>query len=191
MPQPRRGRTRSETARRSILEATRDQLAEHGYDRLSIDRIAAAAGVGKQTIYRWWPSKSAVVAECVLDGYVLADASEMPDSGDLRRDLSHWLGELVGIESRKPQTSALALALISATAESPDVAARLRERFSETAQAVLTARITQAERQGQISPTAPAPILAEILFGTLVYRLLSRQDVTQDLIDSLCDILLR
>src|SRR5687768_4995339 len=57
---------RSEPARRAILAAALDQVAEVGYAKLSIEGIAGAAGVGKQTIYRWWPSKGAVLLDSLL-----------------------------------------------------------------------------------------------------------------------------
>ena len=74
------GRARSEAARHAILEATREELTERGYDKLSIDRVAAAAGVGKQTIYRWYSSKSVLVAECILLGYVFRPDLDAPDT---------------------------------------------------------------------------------------------------------------
>jgi len=65
MPLPRSGPVRSEAARQAILEATARLLVERGYDHLTMEGIAATAGVGKQTVYRWWPSKGAVIAECL------------------------------------------------------------------------------------------------------------------------------
>ena len=50
-------RRRSEKSRVAIVRATRDLLLERGFDKLSIEAVAARAGVGKQTIYRWWPSR--------------------------------------------------------------------------------------------------------------------------------------
>lgn len=58
---------RSEKSRQAILAATRALLSEVGYRKVSIEAIAARAGVGKQTIYRWWPSKGAVIFESFLD----------------------------------------------------------------------------------------------------------------------------
>ncbi len=78
MALPRSGPVRSEAARRAILEATAALLAERGYDHLTIEGIAAAAGVGKQTIYRWWSSKGAVIAECLLEGMLLAGPRRLP-----------------------------------------------------------------------------------------------------------------
>ncbi|GAA3648932.1 TetR/AcrR family transcriptional regulator [Nonomuraea antimicrobica] len=187
MSEPRRGRVRSETARRAILEATRDQLAEHGYDKLSMDRVAAAAGVGKQTVYRWWPSKSAVVAECVLAGYVLADMRVVADTGDLRSDVRAWLMAFVDFVDRDPAAGGLVRALASAAAESDAVATHLYDRFTATAESHLAARLADAERRGQLRDGIPAVMVAEMLFGTVLYRFLVRQDITPEFVDRLCD----
>jgi AcrR family transcriptional regulator len=64
---------RSETSRRAILDAALQLCAELGYGRLTVEAIAARAGVSKKTIYRWWPSKGAVVLEAV-DGQLASDA---------------------------------------------------------------------------------------------------------------------
>ena len=69
-------------------------LPELGFSGLTIERIAAEAGVGKQTIYRWWPSKSAILAECVLDGLTPGFSPVVANSGDLEADLTEWLAVL-------------------------------------------------------------------------------------------------
>jgi AcrR family transcriptional regulator len=65
-PQDGRPRRRSERARVAILDATNELLHENGLDNLSIEAVAARAGVGKQTIYRWWPTRPALVADALL-----------------------------------------------------------------------------------------------------------------------------
>ncbi|MCZ7686562.1 MAG: TetR/AcrR family transcriptional regulator [Sandaracinaceae bacterium] len=127
---PRRGRPRSDRARRAILEATRDQLGQHGYEQLSIQHIADAACVGKQTVYRWWSSKRALVAECVIEGYVLPVGEGPADTGDLREDMRAWFRELATQYGREPQVSLLR-ALTAAAAESEEVAAKLLARFGD------------------------------------------------------------
>ena len=76
---------RNESARQAILAAAIALVAELGYEKASIEGIARRAGVGKQTIYRWWPSKGAVVLEALDDS--LATVVDFPDSGDIVEDL--------------------------------------------------------------------------------------------------------
>lgn len=82
---------RSERSRRAILDAALALLGEAGYNKLTIEAIAARAGVGKQTIYRWWPSKAAVLldASLALAGEPDAEGgwAGLPDTGDLAADL--------------------------------------------------------------------------------------------------------
>lgn len=76
---------RSEAARVKVLNAADDLLAEMGFAAVTIEGIAKAAGVSKQTIYRWWPSKTAVLLETLV-----ADADQRlapPDTGTLAADV--------------------------------------------------------------------------------------------------------
>ncbi|WP_083457204.1 helix-turn-helix domain-containing protein [Sandaracinus amylolyticus] len=85
--QARRGRPRTSRDPRSAARSSRGAR----YERLSIQQIADAAGVGKQTIYRWSPTKRELVAECVLEGRVLPDDVGLEDTGDLRADRCAWV----------------------------------------------------------------------------------------------------
>ncbi|MFD4555671.1 TetR/AcrR family transcriptional regulator [Streptomyces sp. NPDC058469] len=185
MSDSRRGRTRSETTRRAILEATRDELAANGYDKLSIDRIAAAAGAGKQTVYRWYPSKSALVAECVLDGYGFPLTNSVPDTGVIRRDLRDWLGTFADLLAH-PQTAALIRASTAAAAESDDVAVRFYKHVTAAAEDALAERLRAAAPVDDTRAVAAA----EALIGAMLYRLLVRQPATPQFLDSLTDTVL-
>lgn len=185
---PRRGRPRSDRARRAILEATRDQLAERGYERLSIQHVADAAGVGKQTVYRWWPSKRALVAECVLEGYVLPVGEGPADTGDLREDMRTWLREVVAQYGKEPQASLLR-ALTAAAAESDEVAAKLLALFGEPYRSAVVSRLGAAQGAGQVRGDAPLALVAEALIGALVFRVLSRERVDPDAMLRLADAL--
>jgi AcrR family transcriptional regulator len=70
---------KSKTARRQVLRSTRDLVHQKGPRAVTIHDIASAAGVGRQTIYRWWPSKSAVIMDALIE---LTDPSplELPDT---------------------------------------------------------------------------------------------------------------
>ena len=91
---------RSEKSRRAIYDAALALIGEVGYQKTTIEGIAARAGVGKQTIYRWWSSKAEVLLEAFIDlSAQAADAAtrpevigeraeyEIPDTGDLEADL--------------------------------------------------------------------------------------------------------
>ncbi len=168
MAESRGGRVRSESSRLSILGATRKILAEQGYDGLTIEGVAAEARVGKQTIYRWWPSKSALVAECIADAGS-ADALEMPvpDSGDIEADLESWL-TLISQYSAEPHAGALLRGLVSAAAESPLVAERLYSQVTRAAEEALTLRLSG----GQEHLSEASRVAAIALFGAFIYSIL-------------------
>ena len=85
---PLRGRPRSEDSHEAILDAVVALLEQEGYGALTIESVARQAGVGKQTIYRWWKSK----AEMVMEAYANHSASKlpMPDKGDVTADLESF-----------------------------------------------------------------------------------------------------
>ena len=85
------GRPRDPRAHAAILSAVRDLLASVGYERLTIEAVAVRAGVGKQTVYRWWPAKSALVAEAALANYVGTPTTEKAPTGDLATDVRAWI----------------------------------------------------------------------------------------------------
>src|SRR5919106_4211207 len=90
-----RGRRRSERSHEAILAATQQLLVERSYPEVTIEGIAARAGVGKQTIYRWWPSKAALVLEAYLAGQ---DAVPPPaEQANVREDVRALLGWLIAV----------------------------------------------------------------------------------------------
>src|SRR5215204_2853352 len=113
---------RNQRSRRAILRATADLLGEVGYTKLAVEAIAARAGVGKQTIYRWWPDKGAVV----LDAYVaLVQADQeltFPDTGDLEADLRLVLRSTVD-SLADPAFEGRYRALLTAIQDDPRLAA--------------------------------------------------------------------
>ncbi|HWM34060.1 MAG TPA: TetR/AcrR family transcriptional regulator [Pseudolysinimonas sp.] len=169
--QRRGGRARSEESRNAILDATALLFAQRGYDHLTIEGIAAAAGVGKQTIYRWWRSRGELVADCLLDGRLLPGRFLPPDTGDLRADLAAWLADVLTLLDRTDGEQ-LMRSLIQAAAENEEVGRRLRERLS--ADASVTERIQAGIDAGQLRSGAPVAEIADALVGAIILRALSR-----------------
>lgn len=172
---PRSGPIRSEAARRAILEATARLLAERGYDHLTMEGIAAAAGVGKQTIYRWWPSKGAIIAECLLEGMLMAERLQLPDTGDIRRDLLAWLDVVFEVLETGAGEGILR-SLIAAAAEHAEVGRRLRDSLSGSES--VSGRLQRAIGTVPNLPEgAPVDEIAEALVGAVLLRALSRTPV--------------
>ncbi len=184
---------RKERSRRAILEATRALVAEEGYDRVSIEAIASRAGVGKQTIYRRWPSKDAVVFAAILalsenrDGHDIA----LPDTGDLRADLRLVLRATVE-EFTDPAFDRLMRAVNTAVSNNEALAARYREELARPLDDAKRARLLSAREAGELSPDADLDLMLETLYAPLFQRWLHRSGpLTAEYADALVDTALR
>lgn len=188
MALPRSGPVRSEAARLAILHATVGLLAERGYDHLSIEGIAARAGVGKQTIYRWWPSKGAVIAECLLEGMLFTEQLRLPDTGDIRRDLATWLGRVFTLLG-SPEGEGMLRSLIAAAAEHAEVGLRLRDSLSGSDS--ISGRLTRAVGTVPNLPDgAPVDEVADALIGAVILRALTRTTIGPRDVDRLLEAVL-
>ncbi|WP_018656291.1 TetR/AcrR family transcriptional regulator [Actinomadura flavalba] len=166
---------RRESSRRAILTAAFELVGEVGYGRLSIEGIAARAGVGKQTIYRWWPSKGAVLFDAFLllaAGSEGADAS-LPDTGDLAADLKLVLHATVD-ELNDPAMSEPMRALTTEILLDPALAATYAERLDAPMRELKRARLRSAQRAGELPADLDLDLAVEILWGTLRNRWLER-----------------
>jgi len=175
-PEQRRGPGRSESARLAILTATARQFAERGYDALTMEGIAAEAKVGKQTIYRWWPSRTALVADALAEGLIMPDWFVPADSGDIRADLLEWVQNVVEF-IREPGHDELLRSLVVAAAEDELVAVRLNERLGVLQ--LLGERMRGAVEAGQLD-AQPVEDLVEALLGAIVVRTLRRVPLDDD-----------
>jgi AcrR family transcriptional regulator len=168
-----RGRPRSETARVAVLEATRDLVIENGYEKLTMDAIAARSGVSKMTMYRWWPSKAAIVADAVLDGTIPIKPVRVSDTGDFEQDLATWIeAALEGIAV--PDSSAMVLALAAATASDVRAGDDLYARFTSADRAAFLTRISAAITAGQFRDDVDPESFVDLLFGVILYYVLTR-----------------
>ncbi len=188
MPEGRRGAIRSEAARIAILRATAGQVAERGWDQLTIEGIAAAAGVGKQTIYRWWPSRSALIADCLLEGMLLPEYFLPPDTGDVRADLVVWIDAILGF-AEDPRSAELFRSLIAAAAEDEQVGIRLSEALGIPSD--LSRRLETAQAAGELAADAPIREIGDALVGAVILRVMARDAADPDFAQRLVDALLR
>lgn len=160
------GRPRSERTRQAILSAALGELADRGYAALTVEGIAARAGAGKQTIYRWWPSKADVVLDAMLD--LAASRVTVPDEGSLDADLAAFLGATFRQQGQRP----VLVGLMAQAVLDPAFGAAFRERFLFGRRAAMRQLLDRAAARGEIDPGADPEMLLDIAFGVLWYRLL-------------------
>ena len=127
----RTGPVRSEEARTAILAATGRLMSERGYEHLTIEGIAQEAGVGKQTIYRWWKSKGEIIADSLLDGLIFNERLTLPDTGNIQIDLVDWLNSMFTI-LREPSGEGLVRSLAVQRSSSGCEALSIRASFART-----------------------------------------------------------
>ena len=163
--------TRSETARHAILAATSELLATEGYDHLTIEGIAARAKVGKPTIYRWWPSKSALIAECLVDQALLPDTFLPANTGDVVGDITRWL-DVVFPWVMTGSNSELIRSLVAAGVDNPQVANELSKRLGATPES-LEGRLAAAVESGDLLPDTPVRHITDALIGAIILRSIS------------------
>jgi AcrR family transcriptional regulator len=163
---------RNERSRQAILTATADLLGEVSYTKLTVEAIAARAGVGKQTIYRWWPDKGALVLDAYLTLVGADQDLAFPDSGDLETDLRSVLGFVVH-SLADPVFERRYRALLAAIQDDPKLAAALLERLLEPWLAATRQRLGAAQQAGQLREV-DLEVAAELLYGPVYYRWLLR-----------------
>jgi AcrR family transcriptional regulator len=156
----------------AILAATRDLLVEGGYAEVSMDRVAEQAGVGRQTIYRRWPSKAPLVAEAVLESYEQSQPAQLPDTDDVIADLRVWMdgaAEFVAL----PEHTVLLRALAAAAAEDSGDNEMLFQQLTSPQRERLATRLRTGMDAGQIRAGVDAEAVAEALIGAVLIRLLA------------------
>lgn len=189
--EPRRGRPRSEAAHQAVLKATARLLDVEGcaYEALTVEGIAAEAGVGKQTIYRWWSNKAAVVLEALLTGHLKLDFVAVPDTGDLRADLFAWLDSGMG-QSDVEDHVTMARSLIAALVTSgEDTHALLRNSVLWEGME-LTERIRAEQRAGRLRTDVEPTAVAAALMDPVIMRLITTGRPEREWMASLLGVIL-
>jgi AcrR family transcriptional regulator len=161
---------RSGRAREAILEAAATLLEEVGWGGLTMEMIAARAGVGKQTIYRWWPSKAAVVLEGIAE--LTSRRIPEPDTGDLRRDLTRLLADFAKVMA-DPRIRRAWTGLVAEMQVNEAFARAFRAGFTAHRRAVFRRVLERALARGELPRGAPVELLLDLILGPVWYRLLN------------------
>ncbi|MGW5638336.1 TetR/AcrR family transcriptional regulator [Streptomyces sp. NPDC003832] len=166
---------RSEKSRRAIYDAALALVGEVGYPRTTIEGIASRAGVGKQTIYRWWSSKAEVLMEAFLDLGEQAgrDAGQeqygIPDTGDLAADLKLVLRATVD-ELKDPRFEVPSRALAAEGVVDEQLGREFVTKLLEPSLQLYVARLRTAQEAGQVRPDVDPRIALELFVSPLAQR---------------------
>ena len=168
--QKRRGRPRSEKARKAVLAAAAELLLARGLEAVSMDAVAERAGVSKATIYRWWPTKETLALDALYDEWDTARPSPR-DTGSLRADLLALLRPWIRRVRARPYGRVVA-ALIAEAQTDPKFATEYRARFVEPRREPARALLRRAIERGEIPADTKIEVALDLLYGALYHRLL-------------------
>lgn len=163
------GRPRNAAHDAAIVEAAQELLHQTGYNSLTIDGVAARAGVGRPTIYRRWPSKAALVIGAL--GGRPPQSESLPDTGNLRDDLlAIRRGQLALLSS--PEGRRVLPGLAADMTDHPELHPRFYERYVAPWREAVQAAVERAAARGEIPDGPDGRLVADVLTGPLVFRML-------------------
>ncbi len=181
------GRPRSPEADRAILRAAVDLLADEGYGGVTMEGVAAKAGVGKATVYRRWPSKSALV----VDAVTACKESGCPpaDTGSARADLLRFVTAFRD-HLRTSDAARVMPALLAELSRSPELAAAFREGFVQPRRARVLEAVRRGVERGEIRAEVDPELVADAVVALLLHRfLVTGMEIDDDLPERLIDML--
>ncbi len=185
---PAQGRPRSVEADRAIVAATVELLAEEGYAGLSMEGVAARAGVGKTTIYRRWPCKSDLVVhslQCVSE-----HDESAPDTGRVRDDLVVFMGRMVD-KLRRSEAGRIMPGLLVELTRNPELARAFRQGFVEPRRLLVVEALRRGIDRGEVRADVDLELVVDATVAIFQHRLMvTGMAIDDDLPDRLADLLL-
>lgn len=180
---PTPGRPRSEQARRAVLDAALRLARRDGYTAVTIKGIAEEAGVGRQTVYRWWTSKAAILLEAV--GELARDAARPEPTGDAERDLRRLLRATFDLTR---DAGPVVASLMADATHDPEFLDLLQQGLLAPRRKVVHDILEHGQRTGQLGEGFDLALVTDMIWGTMWYRIQSRHaPVDARLADDLTD----
>jgi AcrR family transcriptional regulator len=181
-PKGRAVHRRNENARLAVLHAADDLLVERGFGGVTIEGIAARAGVAKQTIYRWWPSKVDVLLDTLIDdaGRQLA----IPSTGSALEDARRYLRALARFLTKEPAGKVL-LALIGEAQHDEKAAALFKERYLVPQREREREMLRTGIAAGELPDDLDVDATLDALCGPIFLRALTHTRIPRAFIDGL------
>ena len=165
-----RGRQRSSESEEAIRTATLQLLKEKPLREITIEAIARKAGVGKMTIYKWWPSRGAVAIDAYFHRFV--QTTIFPDSGNTVVDVTTQVLHL--IETFRGRAGEVMAELLGQAQLDPALRDVLRERWLQPRRAFSTAVLQRGIDRGEIRSDVTVSIVLDEIYGPVYFRLMTR-----------------
>jgi AcrR family transcriptional regulator len=182
------GRPRSEESRQAILRSTLKLLRETGFPQLSIEAIAADADVSKATVYRWWPTKAALVADAFSES---ADEElRFPNTGSVQKDMTLQIRQVIRVF--RSQRGKVVAALLGGGQSDPELIAAFRDRFLWPRRRQAYQTLQRGIDRGELPADIDMNLILDTLYGPIYMRFLIRHDeLNESFADALCELVLR
>ena len=182
------GRPRDARHDQAILEATLEILQEQGYRGVTIEGVAARAGVGRPTIYRRWPSKPALVVAALVQSTRLA--VPVRDTGSLRRDLIAFQRHQVELMNA-PDARRVTAGLIADLADDPELAETYMTQYLAPRRATVWQVLERGVDRGELDPGVDLAFIYDLLVGPLFMRaVVWGQPLARDAAEKTADVIL-
>jgi len=158
---------------------------EKGFADLTIEYVSAEAGVGKATVYRWWPTKAALVADAFASS--VTEKLHFEDTGSVYQDMSQQMNQLVKIlRSRRGR---ILSAILGAGQSDRTLIEAFRERFLKPRRVEARATLQRGIVRGELSPNLDLDTMLDALYGPIYMRFLIRHGrLTPEFVDQLCEL---
>lgn len=177
-------RRRNEDARLAVLGAADELLIERGFGGVTVEGIAARAGVSKQTIYRWWPSKVDILLDTLVEE---ADRRlKIPEDGPVVDAVRAYLRALARFLA-KADAGQVLLALLGEAQHDAETAALFHDRYLDPRRARERALLKRGIAAGELPAGLNLDAMLDSLIGPIVYRALTGAPVTRGFVDAIID----
>jgi AcrR family transcriptional regulator len=183
-PKGRAPHRRNEDARLAVLGAADELLIERGFGGVTVEGIAARAGVSKQTIYRWWPSKVDILLDTLVEE---ADRRlRIPEDGPVVDGVRGYLRALARFLTNE-DAGVVLLALLGEAQHDAETAALFHERYLDPRRARERALLKRGITAGELPAGLNLDATLDALIGPIVYRALTGAKVSRPFVDGLVD----
>lgn len=165
----RRGRPRDERSRQAMLRAAREMMAQGGLFAVTIEGVAARAGVGRPTVYRHWRNRHEVAMAALMDA-APADLGQGGDAGSVRMRLTAQLDRLIAFFA-SPLGRSVGL-MLAASHEDTDLAKAFRDQFIQARRAESREVLAEAVKTGELREDIDVEVAVDMIYGPVFYRVL-------------------